>query len=261
MAAHRALWDVSYPMETPETPLQRFVRLALEALPRARDHYDKQIQALSGTKGKPLYDLHRSKALNPRTPMLKHMATVLGQPFELLRRASEGEQVDPVPSSSGATDVPANIRGTMASLEDIAAEHGLVLVEEIDLAFGMGATFLNQDTQPEVVGMVPFRTAWLREMFRGALSALKVVRGIGDSMDPTIRSGDFVLIDTSRQRIDEQDAIWAICYGELGMIRRLRQLPGGGVMMMPDNQLVRPTEAYDGEMAIIGKVIWIGRRM
>lgn len=148
-----------------------------------------------------------------------------------------------------------------ATLMDLAAEHDLVFVEEIDLAFGMGATYLSQDEQPEVVGMVPFRMAWLREFFRGSLGSLKVVRGTGDSMDPTIRSGDFVLIDTARRRIDDQDAIWAISYGDLGMIRRLRQLPSGGVLMMPDNQLVRPTEAYDGEMVIVGKVIWIGRRM
>jgi len=148
-----------------------------------------------------------------------------------------------------------------ATLMDIAAEHDLVFVEEIDLAFGMGATYLSQDEQPEVVGMVPFRMAWLREFFRGSLGSLKVVRGTGDSMDPTIRNGDFVLIDTARRRIDDQDAIWAISYGDLGMIRRLRQLPSGGVLMMPDNQLVRPTEAYDGEMVIVGKVIWIGRRM
>jgi transcriptional regulator with XRE-family HTH domain len=147
------------------------------------------------------------------------------------------------------------------SLEDVAAEHGWVLIDEIDLAFGMGATFLDSDRAPERLGLVPFAADWIRDMYRGSITHLKVVRGRGDSMEPTIRDGDFVLIDTSRRRLDEQDVVWAVSYGELGMIRRLRQMPGGGVQLMPDNSVVRPTEAYDGEMHIMGRVIWIGRRM
>lgn len=147
------------------------------------------------------------------------------------------------------------------SIEDLADEYGLALIDEIDLSLGMGATYLNPDQAPERKGLVPFRASWLRDMFRGPLSALKVVRGSGDSMQPTIHDGDFVLIDTSRRSIDEQDVVWAVSYGELGMIRRLRQLPSGGVLLMPDNPVVRPAEAYDGEMHVMGRVIWIGRRM
>ena len=147
------------------------------------------------------------------------------------------------------------------SLQDMAEEQGWALIEEVDLSLGMGATFLDPDLVPESRGLVPFKVDWLRDIFRGPISHLKVVRGSGDSMEPTIRDGDFVLIDTSRQRLSEQDVIWAVSYGDLGMIRRLRQLPSGGVSLMPDNQNVRPIEAYDGEMHIMGRVIWIGRRM
>lgn len=147
------------------------------------------------------------------------------------------------------------------TIDEIAAEHGWVLIDEIDLSLGMGATFLDSDRAPERLGLVPFAADWIRDMYRGSITHLKVVRGRGDSMEPTIRDGDFVLIDTSRRRLDEQDVVWAVSYGELGMIRRLRQMPGGGVQLMPDNAVVRPTEAYDGELYIMGRVIWIGRRM
>lgn len=149
--------------------------------------------------------------------------------------------------------------GADVSPQDFAAELGLALIDEIDLALGMGATYM--DGAFEVRGLAPFRIEWLRGLYEGPLSALKVVRGRGDSMEPTIRDGDIVLIDTSSQRLTEQDMIWAVSYGELGMIRRLRQLPSGAVLMSPDNPVVRPTEAHDEEMYIMGRVIFIGRRM
>lgn len=146
-----------------------------------------------------------------------------------------------------------------ASLDDVAAEHGLVFVDEIDLPLGMGASFL--DGHPEVLGVVPFRGDWLRGLHEGPLDRLKVTRGRGDSMQPTIMDGDIVLVDTAQRRIDDQDRIWAIAYGDLGMIRRVRVTPRGSWLLMPDNSVVRPDEVGDGEVAVIGRVIWIGRRI
>lgn len=145
------------------------------------------------------------------------------------------------------------------SAEDFAAELGLALIDEIDLALGMGATYL--DGNVEVKGRAPFRLEWLRGLYDGPIDALKVVQGRGDSMEPTIRDGDIVMIDTSSKRLDDQDMIWAVSYGDLGMIRRLRRLPSGALLMSPDNPVVRPTEAHDGECHIMGRVIFIGRRM
>lgn len=253
------MWDASHCMENSETPLQRFVRVAIDASPVKRDAYDKRIQKLSGTTGKPFYDLQRKRGVNPRTPMLKFMAESLQQPYELLRRAADGEEVDPLPYDSSHQTL--STQESTQTLESIAAEQGWALIEEIDLALGMGATFLDPDRAPERLGIIPFKLDWLRDIYHGPITRLKVVRGRGDSMEPTIRDGDFVLIDTSRTRLDEQDVVWAVSYGDLGMIRRLRQLPGGGVQLMPDNAVVRTTEAYDGELHIMGRVIWIGRRM
>jgi phage repressor protein C with HTH and peptisase S24 domain len=145
------------------------------------------------------------------------------------------------------------------TVEDFAAEHGIVFLEEMDLALGMGATYL--DGTADVRGIVPFKEEWLNGLFSGSLQHLKVVRGRGDSMQPTIMDGDLVIIDTGHRRIDDQDRIWALSYGDLGMIRRIRVTTRGSWMLMPDNAVVRPDEVGDGEASIMGRVIWIGRRI
>lgn len=177
-------------------------------------------------------------------------------------RRVQAEEEEPLARILGLADEPVPATGeiTRHSLTDLATELGLVLVDEIDLAFGMGATYLD-GSDPEVLGIVPFRENWLQGLYSGDVKHLKVVRGRGDSMEPTIRDGDTVLVDTSQRRIDDQDRIWAISYGDLGMIRRIRVTPRGSWMLMPDNQVVRPDEVGDGETAVIGRVIWIGRRI
>lgn len=145
------------------------------------------------------------------------------------------------------------------SLQEVAEENGIALIEEVDVAFGLGSTYL--EGEPEILGTVPFKMDWLRDLYRGSLSHLKVVRGKGDSMQPTIMDGDIVLIDMAQRRIDDQDRIWAVAYGNLGMVKRVRTMPGGSILLMSDNKVVSPIEAVDDEMQVLGRVIWIGRRI
>lgn len=188
--------------------------------------------------------------------------------LEWIEKAAAAFQVDAariiaaqhVPGSGTATPEHLPASSLPSTLDDFAAEHGLALVEQVDLALGMGATYLDGN-KPEVLGIVPFRADWLRGLHEGPIERLKVVSGRGDSMEPTIRDGDIVLVDTAQRLVKDQDMIWAVAYGELGMIRRVRVTPRGTWMLMPDNAVVRPDEVGDGEASIIGRVIWIGRRM
>lgn len=45
------------------------------------------------------------------------------------------------------------------------------------------------------------------------------------------------------------------------MIKRVRRTPQGSYLLMSDNPTISPIEAVDGELAVLGRVIWIGRRM
>ena len=142
----------------------------------------------------------------------------------------------------------------MASFE----EPDLVPVREIDLSYGMGATYLDVPVTEEVH---LFPSAWLRRYTRSAPDKLFFAQGIGDSMEPTLHDSDLLLIDTAQRQLTSADRIWVMTYADCGMIKRLRPVPGGGVEVWSDKKEVSPFTAYDGELEIIGRVVAVQRKL
>jgi phage repressor protein C with HTH and peptisase S24 domain len=134
----------------------------------------------------------------------------------------------------------------------------LVPVREIDLSFGMGATYLDVPVTEEVHH---FPRAWLRRYTRSAPEKLFFAQGIGDSMEPTLHDSDLLLIDTDQQTLTSADRIWVVTYADCGMIKRLRPVPGGGVEVMSDKKEIPAFTAYDGELVIIGRVVAVQRKL
>jgi phage repressor protein C with HTH and peptisase S24 domain len=141
----------------------------------------------------------------------------------------------------------------------IAEQLGSVLIPQLEIGYSMGGGSVFADYQQ--TAMVPFPREWLRPMIKGRFDDLFVARGDGDSMMPTLLDGDLVIVDTAQKNITQQDRLWCLSYGDLGMIKRVRLLPDGGVQVNSDNPAVTPIIAYDGELHVIGRVIWIGRRV
>lgn len=157
----------------------------------------------------------------------------------------------------GETDDPSEGALPAPTPAMIAEQLDVALVPELALGYSMGGGSVFHDY--EQTGVAPFQKAWLRGRTKGTIAELFVARGRGDSMEPTLRDGDTILVDTAQKEVLEQDAIWALSYGDLGMIKRVRKLPGGGYQINSDNKAVSPIDAYDGEMHVVGRVIWIGR--
>jgi phage repressor protein C with HTH and peptisase S24 domain len=137
-------------------------------------------------------------------------------------------------------------------------EADTVELEQIDLRYGMGGTFADG---PVEVERRPFSRAWLRSITAAAPRHLFWAMGDGDSMEPTIRSGEVILIDRSQETPRMDDGIWAVTHGEIGMIKRLRHRPDGQVELHSDNHLVRPQTAVDGELHVVGRVIAVVRKL
>lgn len=109
--------------------------------------------------------------------------------------------------------------------------------------------------------MRAFPRDWLRMITTSPPSQLYWAVGQGNSMEPAIGDGDIILIDRSQDTVRFADLCWAISYGQIGMIKRLRPMPDGGVKIMSDNPSVPPEIAYDGELSVYGRVIAVVRRL
>ena len=144
------------------------------------------------------------------------------------------------------------------SPEEIAQQMGLMKIEEIDLGIGMGAAYLDEAPINSIARWMP--EDWVRQFTNAPATRLTIARPRGDSMYPTINDRDIVIIDRSRQAIDEQEAIWALSYGGLGTIKRVRAMPDGSYKLMADNPHVREETAVDGEMFVIGRIVGVIRR-
>lgn len=167
-----------------------------------------------------------------------------------------GEISDPAPASDLRDH--GNSSSYRVTFEEMAAERGLLPIRHIDLAFGMGATYLDNPVEEE---MRFFPEAFIRAFTKAPPSMIYFAEGAGDSMMPTIHSNDVVIIDTSANRITMADQIWACTYAGLGMIKRLRPMPDGGVKILSDNPSVPDDVAYDGELNLVGRVVGVARKI
>ncbi|WP_160773479.1 XRE family transcriptional regulator [Alteraurantiacibacter buctensis] len=134
----------------------------------------------------------------------------------------------------------------------------VVEIDYVEIGFGMGGGFIEESGEVEKRS---FSRAWLREFTDAPPELLAWAKGDGDSMEPTIRDGEVVLIDRRFTQPGPNDQIWAITVGDFGMIKRLRARPDGAVEIHSDNPLVQMQTAVDGELHVIGRVRAVIRRV
>lgn len=143
--------------------------------------------------------------------------------------------------------------------EMLAEQLGMRFIPKLDLDFALGGgAFVDGDVGTT---LVPFRSDWLDRLARYLPADLFLTRGDGDSMMPTILDEDDVIVNRADNVITKQDRIWALGYGHLATIKRVRRMADGRFLLMSDNPNVSPIEAVEGELHVVGRVVWIGRRM
>lgn len=220
-----------------------------------------RLEALGMSQGK----LARSVGLS-RQAISKMILGGIGETGKLylIARALEttpeyliGETDDPSPGSPAASPTQP-YSPPPAEIAEGKAPSDVVQVREIDLTFGMGATYLDVPvtTQSRV-----FSREWLRQYTHANPDRLYFAQGIGDSMFPTLLDSDLLLIDTSQDTLKLNDKIWAIAYGNTGAVKRLRSMPDGGVKILSDNPSIPDETAYDGELTVLGRVVAVVRKM
>jgi phage repressor protein C with HTH and peptisase S24 domain len=106
-----------------------------------------------------------------------------------------------------------------------------------------------------------FRADWLRR--KGDPAKMSLIRVRGDSMEPTLYSGDLVLVDHNKTHVEMSGGIYAIQYNHGISIKRLRlDYATRRVQIVSDNAAKYPVmDAAEKDVIVNGKVIWYGREL
>lgn len=124
------------------------------------------------------------------------------------------------------------------------------------LGASAGPGALAGEEQP--IGAFRFAARWLRGqgLDPAMLSAIAVA---GDSMEPTLRDGDEILIDRSPRPV--RDGIHVVRVEDAVLVKRLDTGRPGTIALLSDNPAYRALELLAGEVQLIGRVVWKSGRL
>jgi phage repressor protein C with HTH and peptisase S24 domain len=122
-------------------------------------------------------------------------------------------------------------------------------------AAGSGHPITNSPTE-----FIGFRHDWLRTTFDRAPADLILEIAIGESMEPNIRDGDLLLVDTTDQTFRGFGIYVIEAHGER-LVKRVQRKFDGSLILISDNAVYQP-ELIPAELAnevhVVGRVIWRG---
>lgn len=129
-----------------------------------------------------------------------------------------------------------------------AAADPLLRVPRLAVAASAGAGSSVDDEVELAAALIP---AALARRLR--LEQPSIIRARGDSMEPGLRHGDLLVVDTGRRSPDTRGAVFVIRIDDALLVKRVRRGADGPVAAS-DNPLAPPLPA--GRIEVIGQVVW-----
>lgn len=114
---------------------------------------------------------------------------------------------------------------------DVRAAAGLVGFENSDYPEIVSSLFLSDEGLLQIIG-------------RKSAAGIKIVNVPTDSMEPTIRKGDWVFLDTNIDYYNG-DGVYAFAIDNALFIKRIQKLVGGGYRLHSDNKDYDPQDITD----------------
>ncbi|WP_269837160.1 LexA family transcriptional regulator [Pseudomonas sp. MF6767] len=160
------------------------------------------------------------------------------------------------PSSNAALIGPIDVWDDETPLDD--DEVYVPFLKEVELSAGSGRTAVEQSSNRKLrFGRISLRNQGVDP------SCARCVTVAGNSMEPVLRNGATVAIDSSSTRIVDGD-MYAIDHDGQLRVKQLYRLPGGGIRVRSFNRDEHPDEEYtasqaqEQELVILGRVFWSG---
>lgn len=149
-------------------------------------------------------------------------------------------------------------------MNQVDEEHGrydALPLYEIRASAGHGAEISSE----KVVDSLAFKRDWIRNTLNAKPEDLALIYVKGESMEPTLKAGDVIMIDKRGAETVLNDGIYVLRLDGSLMVKRLQRLPDRKVRVGSDNPAYQSFEIEldkpPSDLAIIGRVVWSGRHM
>lgn len=160
------------------------------------------------------------------------------------------------PNPSG----PQKPKDLLPGILDLAGQE-VVAIPRYDagLSAGHGA-IIGEDAAPE--GFQFIEKDWLRVASASTTENLAVVKVDGDSMQPTLADGDWILVDRGHTHV-RRDGVYALAFNGACWIKRLTiNFKNKRFQVISDNAVYPMQELTEEELTILGRAVWIvGRKI
>ncbi|AWI51388.1 phage repressor [Actinobacillus porcitonsillarum] len=217
------------------TTLSQRLKAVLQASKTSQSELAARINITQGAIGK----IIRGETLNPK--YILEIADALGVSVEWLK--------------TGKGDAPdfANLAEKSTAYSEHQDSNIRLEVLDVFASAGNGA-FVGD--LAELTHAIEFEPSYFAQLFQRSNSqGLAIINVTGDSMEPTICSGDLLFVDTNKPMY-QGDGIYVFSYNDMLYVKRL-QLAGDKLLVISDNQFYHPweiTKENEGKLTIHGKV-------
>jgi COG2932: predicted transcriptional regulator len=222
------------------------------------DEIRKKIDSLIKSKG--LNYAQVSKMLGRGVAFMQQYITN-GSPLRLKetdrKNLSQILEVNEQELTDLSLDLP--FPGKLNILEGLFAKNNSTGTVQIDIisataCCGSGNEILAEDiTGHWIIPQADFHTL----PFSAAPNNIKMLRVSGDSMEPTLKDGDWILADISRKSPDS-DGIYLLQLSTGLAVKRLQgSITPDTIIIKSDNPVYNPENANLKDVIILGRVIYI----
>lgn len=147
--------------------------------------------------------------------------------------------------------------GEMSTDVEPQAETNLIYVPELDISLSAGHGSYPASHALEIDSRA-FSIDWIKKKSLRP-NDLKIVRVMGDSMEPLLKHKDVVMIDTSKT-IPSEAMPFAIRFGDDLLVKTIQRLGDGNLALVSRNKdyndIIIDKNCPPEEFDIIGAVVW-----